>query len=80
MRARGRMARCQRKTGLCPVQGLDLTLLIDTEHQSLVRRIQVKPDDVLNLVDERRVGREFEGPLQVWLEPERPPDALHARR
>ena len=35
------MARCQRKTGLCPVQRLDLTLLVDAEHQSLVWRIQV---------------------------------------
>jgi len=43
-----------------PVQRLDLGLLIHTQHQRGVRRIQVEPDDVANLVDEQRVGGQFE--------------------
>ena len=31
----------QREAGLCSVQGLDLTLLIQTEHQGMVGRIEI---------------------------------------
>ena len=56
------------------VQRLDLGLLVDAEHHRRVGRVQVQPDDVADLVDELRVGRQLELVHQVRLEPERPPD------
>jgi len=51
----------QGKPGLGPIQGLNLTLLVGTEHQSLVRRIEVEPDHIRQLLDKLRVSAEFEG-------------------
>ena len=56
------------------VQRLDLGLLIHAQHQRPLRRVQVEPDDVTDLGDELRIGRQLPGLLQVRLEPERPPD------
>src|SRR6266480_3184340 len=50
-----------RKDRLGPVQRLDLRLLVDTQNQSLVWRIKVKPHDVANLVDKQRVFGKLEG-------------------
>ena len=41
--------------GRSTVQRLNLTLLIDTQNQSAVRRRQIQADDVPHLVDEERV-------------------------
>ena len=43
-----------------PVQGLDLRLLVDTEHDGLLRRVQIQPDDVADLRVELGVGGELE--------------------
>ena len=34
---------------------------VHAEHQRLLRRIQIQPDDVADLVDEVRVGADLEG-------------------
>jgi hypothetical protein len=62
-----------------PVQGLDLGFLVHTQHQRLLRRIQIQPDDVADLVDEVRVGADLEGVDQVRFEPKRLPDPAHRR-
>ena len=49
------LARPHRQQRLGAVQRLDLRLLVDAEHQRLVRRGQVQADDVAHLVDEQRV-------------------------
>src|SRR5215475_7402473 len=46
-----------RQYGLSPFQGLDLALLVYTQHQSLIGRIQIQTDDVTNLIDKEWVGR-----------------------
>jgi len=50
------------------VERLDLALLVATEHERLVGRIEVQAHDVDQLVLEARVARELEGVLQMRLE------------
>src|SRR5208283_2274002 len=50
---------------LSPVQSLDLTLLIQTQHQRLLRRVEIQPDHVGQLLQKPRIAREFESPAQV---------------
>ena len=45
----------QRQAGLGAIQRLNLTLLIDTQDDRLVWRIQVEPDDVGEFFDKLRV-------------------------
>ena len=47
-------ARLQRQPGLGAIEGLDLALLVDRQHQAVLGRIDVQPDDVLELGGERR--------------------------
>jgi hypothetical protein len=60
------------------IEGLDLALLIDAQHQRLVGRVEIEPDDVLNFFRELRIVRQLEGLGQVRFELVRGPDALHA--
>jgi hypothetical protein len=46
---------------LSPLQGLDLRILVDAEHQGLVGRVQVETDDVTDLLDKEGVGGELAG-------------------
>ena len=57
-----------------PIEGLDLGLLVDQEDDGPFGRVEVEPDDVLDLVDEERVGRKLEALRPVRLEPEGAPD------
>jgi hypothetical protein len=45
---------------LSAVERLDLTLLIDTQHEGLVGRIHVEADDIMKLLDEVLVPTELE--------------------
>jgi len=69
----------QGQTRLRAVECLDLALLIDGKNQRLLRRVDVKADDVLDLRDEVRVIGDLETPHEVRLEAVFGPDALHAR-
>lgn len=60
-----------------PVKGLDLRLLVDAQRQDPMERMEAEPDDVADLVDEQRVGREFERLGPVWLEGKGAPDACY---
>ena len=57
----------QRQHGLRTLEGLALALLVGAEHQRVLRRIQVKPHHVAQLLDEERIGRELEalGPMRL---------------
>jgi len=52
-----------------PVQGLDLALLVHAEHDRLLRRIQVKPDHVVDLGLELGIGRKLERLPPMRLQP-----------
>jgi hypothetical protein len=38
---------------------LNLRFLIDAEHQRTIRRVEIEADDVADLLDEQRVGRQL---------------------
>ena len=63
-----------------PLQGLDLRLLIDREDRRVRRRREVQAHHVADLIDEQRVGGDLEILGAPWLQPECPPDAVHAGR
>src|SRR6266498_3716000 len=73
------LAGAHRQQGLRAVKRLDLALLVHTEHQRTIRRIEVQPDDVAHFLDKHWVGGELEGLDPVRLQPEGTPDAMHAR-
>ena len=50
------------RPGWDQLQRLDLALFVDTEDQGLVGRVDIQADDVGELLDEPRVGRQFERP------------------
>ena len=72
-------ARLHRQARLRAVESLDLALLVHAQHHRLLRRVQVQPHDVGQLLDERRVGRQLERLDAVELQAVRVPDALDGR-
>ena len=63
------------QSGLGAVEGLDLALLVDRQHDGVGRRINVEADDVAQLVDELRIVGQFELAPPVRCEAMRLPDA-----
>ena len=55
------------KHGLGAFEGLDLALLIDAKHDCLVRWVEIKPDHVAQLLDEKGIGRKLEAAGAVRL-------------
>ena len=53
-------ARLHRQARLGAVERLDLALLVDRQHHGMRRRIDIQPDDVLDLRGEVGIGRELE--------------------
>ncbi len=68
-----------RQPGLRPVQRLNVTLLVHTQHDGLLGRIHVQPHDVRQLLHERGIGRQLERLHSMGLEAMRVPDPLHGR-
>src|SRR5260370_10515221 len=58
------------------IQSLNLRLLVDTQYQCLIRRIQVKPNDISDLVDEQRIPGKFESLAAVRGQSESAPHSL----
>ena len=63
--------------GLGSIEGLNLTLLINTQNHRFIRRIQVQPDNIANLFNEEWIGREFEMFLTVGLNRKSFPDTMN---
>ena len=66
-----------RQARLGAVEGLDLALLVDREHQAVRRRVEIEPDHIAQFGGKRRVLRQLEAPHPVRLQTVRRPDALH---
>ena len=49
------------QAGLGSVEGLDLALFVEREHDSVLRRIDMEPNDVADLGRELRIVQELEG-------------------
>lgn len=74
------IAQAHRQNGLSPVQGLDLAFFVHTKDQGVLRGVQVQPDDIPDLFDEKGVGGDLEVPLSMRLKAEGLPDPLNGRR
>lgn len=59
------MTDTQWQSGLRALQGLNLALLIATEHQGFIGRRQIQPDDVPGFLFEVRVIGQLEGACEV---------------
>src|SRR5258708_12958791 len=57
----------QRKGALCALQSLALTLLVATEHQSPLGRIQIEPDDVPEFLVKVRIIGDLKSLQPMWL-------------
>ena len=60
------------------VQCLNLALLVHTQHQGAVGRVQVEADDIADFVDEQRIAAQLKGLAAVRLERKSAPDAADA--
>ena len=60
-----------------PVEGLDLRLLVDREHQCVVGWVEVEPDHVDDLLGELRVPAHLEGVEPMRLDVGSLPDLAH---
>jgi hypothetical protein len=65
---------------LRPVERLDLRFLIDAQHDSSIRRVEVKPDDIGDLFLEHGVVRDLEAFRDMRLETRFRPNPTDARR
>src|SRR5207248_5252067 len=59
------------------VQGLDLTLLVDTHHDRVLGWIQIEPYDVFQFLGEALVLADLEALQKMRLQPMGVPDAAH---
>jgi len=69
----------ERKSGLGPVEGLDLALLVTTENHGMFGWGEIESDNVLKLLFEVLVVGQFEGPVQMRLQSVARPDSSHSR-
>src|SRR3546814_8350296 len=74
-----RLSGTHRQYGGGALDGLDLGLLIDTQDERPIGRVEVEADDIADLVDEQRIGREFEGLMAVRLQAEGAPGPAERR-
>ena len=78
MRLRTDMPDPQRQTRLRTLQGLNLAFLIAAEHQSLVWRVEIQPDNIPKLLFEMWIIGQFEGTGQVRFQVIGGPESVHA--
>src|SRR5579863_755606 len=62
---------------LRPMEGLDLALFVDTQHQRVIRRVQIETYDIPYLLDEERIGGEFEAARTMRLQGKGLKEAMH---
>ena len=62
------------------VERLDLGLLVDRQHDGVLRRVEIQPDHVLDFLGKPWIVGQLEGRHQVRLQAMRLPDRLNARR
>src|SRR4029077_7764386 len=69
-----------RQAGLGAIECLDLALLVHAQHQRLLRRVQIQPDDVRQLLGKQRIVGELERLDEVGFKAMCVPDPLHCGR
>jgi len=68
----------QRKARLGAVECLDLAFLVDAQDKGLVWRIEIQPNDVVELLDEVFVAADLEGSDEMRLEVVLLPDPMNS--
>src|SRR6185295_16047764 len=71
------LARSHGQQRLSAIKGLDLALLVDAQHQSTLRGIEIKTDNVTDFVDKQRIAGKFKRLTAMRLQSESTPDPLH---
>ena len=71
------VAEAHRQRRLGAVERLNLRLFVHAQDHRVVGRVEVQPDDVAHLLDEKRVGRQLEGLRQMRFDAEEGEPALH---
>jgi hypothetical protein len=71
------IAKPERQHWLRALQRLDLALLVDAQHHSVIGRIEIKSDDVPDLVDEQRIGGKLKALGAMRLNAEQGEHARH---
>ena len=66
-----------RQARLGAVKRLDLRFLVDREHETVRRRVEIEPDHIAQFGGKRRVLRQLEASYPMRLQPMRRPDALN---
>ena len=66
-----------RQARLGPIQRLYLALLVKRQHDGVRWRIDIQPDDIVELLGKFGIVRELELPVAMRLQPMRFPDAAH---
>ena len=61
------VAESHRQNRLGAVERLNLALLIHTQHQSVIGRVEIQARNIAYLLDEERIGGEFEGTCATGL-------------
>jgi len=74
------VSKSHRQNWLSSLERLALTLLAVAQSKRVFRRIQVHTDDIAQLLDEQRIGRELEGFGAMRLQLEEAEIAVHALR
>ena len=64
------------ENGLGAVQRLNLALLIHTQDQGVLGRIEIQPDNIADFLDEKRIRGDFEMALSMRLKAKGAPDSL----
>jgi hypothetical protein len=64
------------QAGLGAIKRLDLALFVNRQHQRIVRRIEIKPNDILNFLCKLRIVRELERAREMGLQAVLLPHAL----
>jgi hypothetical protein len=73
------LPRSHRQRRLGAIDRLDLQLLVDAQHNSAIRRVEVKSGNFADLFDKQRIARQLKGFAAMRLQPERLSDAVHRR-
>ena len=67
----------QRQAGLGAVERLDLAFLVHRQHDGMLRRVDVKPDNIANLGGEPGIIGQLELPYLMRSQAMATPDAMH---
>ena len=68
-----------RQNRLGPIQGLNLSLLVGTQNEGPLGRVEIQADDVTHLLDQVRIVGQLERFGAMRLEPECSPNAMDSR-